>query len=283
VQRAYAELQADGYVVGEAGRGIYVGDLEAHSVGDADDRRRGLQELLLGPLTQAQALGFASGEIVDMVGSMLASPQVSMHVPRVLFVGRTADSTTKYTQLIRVATASTGSEVFGVVQQALVADEGKIIQELAPIHLVVCLVTSFAEVRTIAHRWGVETYGLMVELSEETKRKLIELPFDARIALVTEQVFLSNTRALVEQIRGHQQELIWAATELGDAELRERLADADVVLHSLGATDDAARDAPEGAERIELKFLPMPASMAHLVDTVAAIARERPVDRAGST
>jgi hypothetical protein len=146
-----------------------------------------------------------------------------------------------------------------------------VLDELRPVDLVVSLVSNFAEVRAEARRRGVESYGLMVELSDDTKRALIELPFDARVGLLAESVFLSNTRALVAQIRGHAAELKWATDEESIEEMRSTLADCDVVLHTLGMGPIAAELVPQGAQLIELTFLPMQASLAHLAETVASI------------
>lgn len=271
VQRAYAELQAEGLVSGEQGRGVFASALDDRGPADQHTRDELLRDVLIAPIRQAQALGFSATEIAAAARSLVDAHE-GASVPRIVFVGRAPDVIDKYVPLLRGALPD-AADVQGIEIATLRATQGAVLEELAPVRMLVSLVSNFAEVRAEGHRRGIEAYGLTVELSAATKRALVSLPAEARIGLLAETPFLSNTRAMVEQIRGHHAEVTWASPDDGPEAVRAALADRQVVLHTLGLRSLAHESAPAGADLIELTFLPMDASLGHLAEVVASMAR----------
>jgi GntR family transcriptional regulator len=282
VQRAYAELQAEAFVVGEPGRGVFVAELDPEHGMDEDSRRQSLRDVLLPAVRQAQSLGFSSGEILAQVRTLVTSER--RHAPRIAFVGRRPDAVQKYVRFLRVGLAAIDAEVIGVDLQTFKDTNGAVLDELRPLDLVVSLVSNYSEVRSAARRRNIEAYGLMVELSEETKRAIIELPFDAEVGLLAESVFLSNTRALVEQLRGPTSALRCVTDDDSPESASGEIEGCSVVLHTLGMGTLAADIAPPAARLIELTFLPMQASLAHLAETILSMDRsDGASDRTSST
>jgi GntR family transcriptional regulator len=275
VQRAYARLQEGGFVVGEGGRGVFVAALtDRHSAHDVE-RALSLHGLLSPAVTQAKTLGFSDTEIVATLQKMLAGGVNEAPASRVVFVGRGPVAVDKYIRLLRPALSSLRCDVVGTELPDLMHNDGAILDELRPIDLLVCPVSIFGEVRRIGRLRDIDTYGLRVELSDQTKRSLLEIPFESRIGLVAEPEFLSNTRALVEQIRGSEPDVIWASDQPIET-ARDTIGGCDVVLHTFGTPDLAAELAAPTALRIELIFLPMKASLEHLADTVASFGAASP-------
>ena len=269
VQRAYAELQAEGLVVGEPGRGVFAAALDDRGPPDKRHRVGLLRDVLIAPIRQAQALGFSGPEIAAATSSLVARGDGSA-VLRVVFVGRSLDVLEKYVPLIRAALPH-AVDVRGIELRALRDLDGMALEDLGQVRLLVCLVSNFAEVRDEGRRRGIEVYGLTVELSSETQRQLITLPANSRIGLVAETPFLSNTRAMVEQITGHHAEVTWTSGEEDADAVRATMADRDVVLHTFGLRSLAQEAAPPGSELVELTFLPMEASLTHLAEVVASL------------
>lgn len=271
VQRAYAELQAEGLAAGEQGRGVFASGLDDRAPADDGDRDELLRDVLLAPVRQAQALGFGETEIAATVRSLVERAEGS-GAPRIVFVGRSPDAIDKYVPLLRGALDDV-VDVRGIEVSALRESRGAVLDELAPVSLLVSLVSNFADVRGEGHQRGIEVYGLTVELSAATKRTLVMMPADARIGLVAETPFLSNTRAMVEQIRGHQAEVTWVSSDEGLEAVRAALGDRQVVLHTFGLRALAREAAPSDAELVELMFLPMEASLIHLAEVAASMAQ----------
>ncbi len=272
VQRTYAELQSEGHLSGEAGRGVFVATLDPrHTAPGPAGRATALRDALLPAVLHARAAGFSAAEIATAV-RLLADGQIHDEGrARVLFIGARQDSVDKYVPLLRSGLVRTPVEVTGLPLPTVARDGVGALDALLPVDLIVSLVSTLAKARALGKDRDIPVYGLMVELSEETKRTLISLPDEARVGLIGEREFLSNTRSLVEQIRGHQGGII-STSDTDSAALRRVMKGRDVVLHTLGTTTAARAAAPAGAVCIELTFLPMPASMAHLAETVEGLA-----------
>jgi GntR family transcriptional regulator len=73
VQRAYAELQSEGFVVGEAGRGVFVAELDVPRHVDETERRQSLRDIVMPPMRRAQALGFTAREVLSEVRELLST------------------------------------------------------------------------------------------------------------------------------------------------------------------------------------------------------------------
>lgn len=271
VQRAYAELRSEGLVSSEPGRGVFASALDDRGPADQGTRRDLLRDVLIAPIRQVQALGFSETEIAAAVRSLMDA-HAGSPVTRVVFIGRDPEVIDKYVPLLRDALAE-AVDVRGVELGRLRASDGAVLDELAPVRILVSLVSNFAEVRAIGHQRGIEAYGLTVELSAATQRALVSLPADTRIGLLAETPFLSNTRAMVEQIRGHHAEVTWVSSDDGRDTVAAALSDRQVVLHTLGLRALARDVAPSGAHLVELTFLPMEASLDHLADVVNSAAR----------
>ncbi len=282
VQRVYNELQAEGLLVGQPGRGVYVANLASGIPVRTEERGEILRALFARPISHARSLGFADEELlaaIDAVAGLAATPS---RPPRVVFVGTSAASVRKYPPLLRKALGPLGLAVDGALFSDVERDEC-VLDALEPIRMIVALVGSYPHLREVAARRGVPIFGLVVELAETTQRALIDLPPEGDVALIGQQVYLPSARALLRQYFVRDDRVRTALPT--NVPLVGRLVRAcPIVVHTLAATDVVRRHAPPSARTIELEYRPNPASLARLTDLLAtevAGARAEAVGAAG--
>ena len=97
VRRAYASLEEEGFVVGLPGKGVVVTELAPTPQAEAIRRQDSLSDLLRVMVTQAQALGYAPGEIQAAVTRALAEGDGAATI---LFVGAEPEFIEHYTPLL---------------------------------------------------------------------------------------------------------------------------------------------------------------------------------------
>jgi len=266
VQRTYSELQRDGLIVSESGRGMFVARLEIPSDIEVEGKDGALRDLLLPTILQAQVLGFDAEEIVATVRELVEAGQHGTR-PKVIFVGRYPAVAERYVTLLKEGLAGVGCELVGVDFPTITKPGA--LEEYLPADLLVSMVSQFAQVREIGERYGVPTFGLTVELHDDVKRKIMEIPEDARIGLLVEAEFLSNTRSMVEHLTWAS-ELVAVASE--DVEkAREALKGCDWILHSSHASDVAAEIAEPGTNLVKLETISMPAAVVHLAQLLISM------------
>lgn len=269
VQKAYAELQRDGLITSEQGRGAFVAKLESPAVLGVEEKVSALRDLVLPGILQAQTLGFTREEIADTMNALLG-PDQGGPIPKVVFVGRTLGLAQKYVGLLKEGLVGVGCEIMGVDFASIERSNG--LDEHMPVHMLVSMVSQFPRVREIGNAYGVRTYGLTVELTDETKRRIMAIPVDARIGLITNSEFLSNTRSIVDA-------LIWVPDLVAVASedphrVDKLMRDRDWILHTASTVDVATQAAPSGARMIVLESTPMSASVVHLAQLLHSIRQE---------
>ena len=262
VQRAYNELQTQGLLVGQAGRGVYVGDLATGLPGLAAERSEVLSDLLARSVSHARSLGFGEDEIVAAVRALLGDGKLQAGPSRVVFVGRQRETVDKYVRLLREALLGLDVAVEGVALTDLERDD-TILDQLEPIRCIVSLIGSFAEVRHLTGQRGVPLYGLVVELTEAAQYALVHLPDDVLIGLVAEHQYLTSARALLRQYFGSEERVRWTVPR-NHAALRRIVRDCPVVVHTFGARKAVEEHAPPGTRLLELEYMPNAASLARL-------------------
>jgi DNA-binding transcriptional regulator YhcF (GntR family) len=268
VQRTYAELQAQGLLVGQAGRGVFVAELavgvpvETREI--ASEREAVLHGLLARSVSNAQSLGFRADEIVAKVRALAASSRVEADgaPPRVVFVGIESFVADKYCGLLRDALADLHVEVDRVLLDDLEQRGDAALDEHEPIRCLVSLVGTFADLRRLAGHRGTILFGLVLDLTADAQQRLVDLPTDEPIGLVAEERYLPSARAALRQYLGTEEHLLFASAS-ARAALR-RLRGCRLIVYTLGAKRAAEHNAAPEAELIELQFRPNPNSIARL-------------------
>jgi DNA-binding transcriptional regulator YhcF (GntR family) len=284
VQRAYGELQAQGLLVGRTGRGVYVAALAiglpaaSTTAGSALRAERGLvlRGLLAPAVAHARSVGFGEDEIVATVQAFAAGRAEELATaPRVVFVGNESDVLDKYRALLGSALGDLGVSVDTLSLAELEEDSDAALDEREPIRCLVSLVGTFADLRRLAGHRGTPLFGLVVDLTDETQQRLVDLPHDELIGVVAEERYLPSARAVLRQFLGVEERLRWAATQTRSS-LRRVMRECRIVAHTLGATRAVRGLARPGTELIELQFRPNPSSIARLRAVLAADERGRP-------
>lgn len=282
VQRTYGELQAQGLLVGHVGRGVYVADL-AIGVPGLDGASRGvlaaergsvLRGLLARSVLLARGMGYREDEIMTTVRALTTRPNgVTQLQPRIVFVGSQGDVVEKYQHLLHDALRGLGVVVDTLLMSDLEVQGDTVLDEREPIRCLVSLVGSFSQLRSIAGHRATPLFGLVVDLSEETQRRLVDLPHDVRIGLVAEERYMPSARAVLRQYLGVE-DRVDCATDTMRSKLRRIVRDRPIVIHTLGVKRIVERLASQHSELVELQFQPNPSSVARLRSLLTADAEE---------
>ena len=77
VQRVYQEMQAEGFLLAQPGRGVFVADMANSLPPRTEERGEILRALLARPISHARSLGFADAELLEAVGRITNAAQPS--------------------------------------------------------------------------------------------------------------------------------------------------------------------------------------------------------------
>jgi len=278
VQRVYQELQAEGFLLAQPGRGVFVADMANSLPPRTEERSEILKALLARPISHARSLGFADAELLEAVGRITSAAQPTSGQARVVFVGSSERSRRKYPPILRQAVSQLGLEVEGIEFSRLQADESAL-DEFEPLVMLVALVGTYPYLREIAERRKVPLYGLVVDLAESTQRRLIHLPPEGDVALIGQPQYVSGARALLRQYFVGDDRVHWT-TPTNLPVVRELLNRCPIVVYTLAAADAVREHAPPTAQTIELEYQPNPASLARLTRLLTRLlAAELPARR----
>jgi DNA-binding transcriptional regulator YhcF (GntR family) len=279
VQRTYSELQSQGLLVGQTGRGVFVADL---SVGVpprtatmqrslASERDAVLHGLLARAVLHTRSLGCREDEILATTRALAGGRRLDNGVaaPRVVFVGGHTDVVEKYRDLLSPALEDLGVQVETLLLDELERRGEAALDEHEPIGCLVSLVGTFADLRRLAGQRGCVLFGLVVDLTAETQQRLVELPQDVSIGLVAEERYMPSARAVMRQYLGSEEHLLYATGQMRSA-LKRIAGTCQIVVHTLGAKRLVEGMAAPGTELIELQFRPNPGSVARLRSVLTA-------------
>lgn len=264
VQRTYGELKKEGILSSKPGQHVYVSHVEGRVEPEKDGNRKGsLQDLLVPVYVNARAMGFTDAEILETFEELSSSRSNGRGRPRLAFVGEGERVLDKYLPILSDALSALDAEVVGLDLDKLVESDGALLDEYAPIQLIVSIVSWMGAVREFALKRDIPIVGLLVEPTPETKRILAELPYGAKIGLISEPRYVTNVGAIIEQLCGGNEIQIVSAVEASPA-ARRRIAGCDVFVHTFRTEELAASLVPEGVEVTEFRFQPVRASLDHI-------------------
>jgi DNA-binding transcriptional regulator YhcF (GntR family) len=261
VRHAYAVLEDEGVVTSHQGKGVVVAELAPVPGAETVRRQQALIDLLRPALVRARSLGYAPNEVQSAVALALAEADGA---PKVIFVGGEPEFIEYYTPLITDGLRDLGVDVAPMPVRWL-EEMGSAGLVTLPV-CVMTLVRSYAKVREALRDVPVPIIALALDLSDETTSAFINLPRTARTVLAAERINLTGFAHLLEQYVAAEEPPVSVATEAPD--LADKLARADVVIHSLRARQKVRRLAPPGCQLVELHFVPNPTSLARVRETI---------------
>jgi GntR family transcriptional regulator len=268
IQRTYAELQSQGLLVAQPGRGIRVRDLTADLPNLAEERSNVLRAAMERALTHARGLGFSDREILSTVGELVFGSRLAAGKPRVIFVAVTHQFAETYRGILREELAGLNCSVETLTLDELQSNPDVVLDVLEPVRCLVSVVGTFSEMRRlVAHRETL-LFPLVVDLSEEAQQAFVHLPTDVPIGLIAEKHLIPTRRALLSHYRGTDDGLVTADMHNRVA-VRRVLAQCPVVVHAVGLRQVLASLAPASTQLIEMKYRPNAASLARLRSLLA--------------
>jgi GntR family transcriptional regulator len=263
VQRAYGELQSQGFLVAQPGRGIRVPDLTADLPDLVDERTEVLRGAVERTLTHLRGLGFSDREILSTVGDLVFGGRLAAGKPRVVFVAVTREFAEAYRSTLRDELAGLSCTIDTLTLDELAINPDAVLDRLEPIRCLVSVVGTFAEMRRLVGHRETLLFPLVVDLTEETQQAFVHLPHDEPVGLVAEKHLLPTRRALLSHYRGTDEGLMTADMHL-QAAVRRVLRTCRVVVHAQGLHPQLAALAAADTELIEMKYRPNATSLARL-------------------
>jgi GntR family transcriptional regulator len=252
VARAYQELQEEGVLVTQAGRGTFVRNLiddeqPAASQGEA------LRRILQPAVASARAVGFSAEAIRDAVTQLLADAAI---VVGLVCLNRSLCE--RWGQVLRSEYAELDLQVIGLTLEELERDLPRALELLAPARHVFSLLTTYPAVRSRLHPHQKKISALITELSLETHQALAELPAGEPVGLVCIDLYENSILSVITPYVAEEQ--VRRVSPDDEAALRGLLREVRVVLHtSTAARAVQSLSGPE-TRLIELQFVPNRAS-----------------------
>ena len=251
VARAYKELQDDGLVVTHVGRGTYVTHLidrgGPRAGGDASQTT--LRSILEPAVASAHATGFSRQQILQVVDTLLADPSVTVGL-----VGINQTIVRKWKKILETEFADLRIQVVALTLDEVRTNFEDALHQFQPAAYVFSLITTYGEVRALFRGHNVRIAALITELSLATHQALADLPPDAPIGLVCEDMYVNNLLGLIAPYC--QEDRIVCVAPEDEAALRSLLHSAGIVLHTIGAKEKVVKLANPANKLIELEFLP---------------------------
>jgi GntR family transcriptional regulator len=225
---AYRELEAQGLLRVEQGRGTFVADSSASAV---DARHAGVVAALREAFDKVLALGATAREFLDAAAAVAQTPEAAAQANIVLVECNSLDL-----EVMRGAMATeTGARISVTTIEELAARVASGRQALADVDLVVTTFFHVNEVEALLDGTGVKVAGLYMGPSIRTLMRIMALGEHARIGAVG--VSPVCARGLVTSLRnviGPERPIAFGHV-LEPETLGETLADADVVVYADGA------------------------------------------------
>jgi DNA-binding transcriptional regulator YhcF (GntR family) len=282
VQRTYGELQAQGFLVAQPGRGIHVPDLTADLPNLAEESSDVLRTALERALTHVRGLGFTDREILSTVGDLVFGGRLAAGKPRVVFVAVTHEFAETYRGLLRDELAGLNCTVDTLTLDELATNPDLVLDRLEPVRCLVSVVGTFSEMRRLVGHREILLFPLVVDLTEETQQAFVHLPTDVPIGLIAEKHLIPTRRALLSHYRGTDDGLMTADVHNRSAVRRVLLA-CRFVVHSVGSRQLLAKLAAPSVELIEMKYRPNATSLARLRALLAPRSASEPAPRKTSS
>lgn len=274
VQRAYSELQTQGMLVGQVGRGVYVSELAAGVPDLHGERSEVLNAVLARAVAHAHSLGFREDEIVASVRDLVGGHKGGRPAPHVVFLGAGPEFVNKYTPFLGAALSDLHVDVDGASMDELIATGDAALDRLEPIICLVSLVGTFAELRRLAGHRGTPIFGLVVDLMEDTQHALMHLPTDAPLAIIAEDHYMPSARSLVLEYRGNEENVL-VVRHSNRAGLARALREDRVIIHTFGSKRLFERYLKPTTRQIELRYEPNSASLARLRTLLTGLLSQR--------
>jgi len=265
VRHAYASLIEDGFVVAHQGKGMLVAELEQRVTVGEDANHAQVVSLFTAAIGRAAALGASVDEIKTAVARAFRTWRGES---RVLFVGSEPEFVEHYAPILAESLKDLDVEVTAVHLKDLVAARPATDVLSLPL-CVVTLVRGYTAVRQAFAATPVPIVGLTLNLSDESKTRIMEIPRSARVALVAERMSLQGFKASVEQYLLVDAPLEPVAYEAKD--IAAVVGRADVVLHTLRGRQPVKRLAlPPSVRTVEIQFVPDPVSFRRMRQAIIA-------------
>lgn len=263
VRHAYASLETEGFVVPRQGKGMLVGELDVLPAASPPLFRDEVVRLFVTAIARANAVGAPASEIRD---AFIQAFSQWAGRPSVIFVGAERGFLEHYRPFLMNALKPLRVSVSVMLLRDLESQHLREITWLTPPLCLVTLVRSYSRVRESVGDSRIPIIAMALSLSEETKRRLMNIGHDSRVTLVAEPSNIAGFQHLVEQYATLDEPLVCRTPEADD--LADVLDQTDVVIYSLRVSDMLTGVHVDPQMSIEIDFDPEPISMRRISEVV---------------
>ena len=247
VTRVYADLKQGGLIEARAGSGTFVAESALTRLG-AGGAAAGIWQAIDDLVADATRRGISVGDLLSLVASRDRAAPATVNV---VMVGLFIDATRSYAARV---TAQTGVPVAAVALLDEDPSDADLTARLAGADLILTFDNLHPRLAALAPQARIVSLRFIP--AEATRLALAGLDPLAKVVAVSRfDDFLPVLTAGVRRFAAHVPTV--SARVMGDADLSDLLAGADVVVMSTGA-ERAADRAPDAATLIEYRHVPDP-------------------------
>lgn len=236
VAQVYRELQIEGLLQGEQGRGTFVRTFQEAEDEDSQQRQELLDEALVAAVDRAYALGISSTTLRQHLLAILASRKRRLPVAIVFPQLHAAN---EYARRLEGALAHTAVKALPVELAALQAGNAQALQALTKAYYVITLAmhTTVVEQALELHQLRARVIGITATVTANTLDRLQALPATGNYGLLTEERNIYTALNIIQNHSSIDYRSIRKFTVENAGDLAAASSEVDALLFTLGARE----------------------------------------------
>lgn len=251
VSSAYKELELEGILISQQGRGTFVADKTELWTGQ--DRKAKLLKVIDLAIEEATQLSFRLDDFLAIALERAREKKEFLRLVRLAFVA----STEEYCQyFVQVLEPRAGVTVKPVLLFQLYENKGLLTKTFADVDLVVTTFFYLNEVQQLLSHLDKPVIGIAMNLEPETIVELARIPLGKKVGLVCRsESFAKNFLEMSDSFGFGNYQMSVTQASSGD-ELRSFLEMVDIVAVSSDRMEDVLTIVGDGKPIIELRYRP---------------------------
>ena len=262
VVQAYRELQTQGFIDAQQGRGNYVKRLSAAGE-DYTLRQALLDDALAKALERSRALGFDTATIRQHFNMLLATQDGPSPV---LLLSVNRPHAQKYAAVLNRHFAEAGLEVLPYTLDDLEQKRPDLLRAFERAYYLISFVTFVPRVQKALMDQGIPStvLGITAEITQATLEGLQHLPPERRYAIVTEERNINSFLGYLRQYSAVDYKSVRLFLPNQTDLLGRALPDLDTVIYSFGVREAIEQCKVPKGKQLELEFNITMDSLRHL-------------------
>ncbi len=253
VAQVYRELQLEGLVVGEQGRGTFVRSFSGDEASELFTRRQQLDAALAQAMKRAWSLGFSLPEIREQLRALYGARPPQPELATVFPLRRSAEV---YAQRVQEVLCDLQPRIHAVELARLEAGQAEVLDVFRTAWYAVTLVQYVPQVQAALTASGIDgvALGVTAELAEGSAERLAQLDPAGRHVIFTEPRNVHTMLNVLDTYSDLDVQRVVRIPSDQPAALLEALPGADTILYSSGVEDLVASLELPAGKLLALEF-----------------------------